>query len=172
MHIRRLTAADAPAFQSLRLAAMLDAPDAFLSSHAEEKDMALADIEARLAGAPDRVVLGAFAGDTLLGVVGVARESRVKLAHKVHVWGMAVAADARGRGLGRALMGAALAHARGLPGVAKVTLSADAANVPAIALYESLGFVVYSREQDAVRVDGVSGDDLMMHLRLDAAAAP
>jgi RimJ/RimL family protein N-acetyltransferase len=41
----------------------------------------------------------------------------------------------------------------------------DSANVAAIALYESLGFVVFAREADAVRLDGQSRDELQMHLR-------
>ncbi len=50
----------------------------------------------------------------------------------------------------------------------KVTLSVDSANVAAIALYESLGFVVFAREADAVRLDGQPRDDLQMHLRFEA----
>jgi len=90
-------------------------------------------------------------------------------AHKAQVWGMYVAERARGHGVARELLLAALATARATPGVAKVTLSVDSQNVAAIALYESLGFVVFAREADAVRLDGQSRDDLQMHLRLDTA---
>ena len=47
--------------------------------------------------------------------------------------------------------------------------SVDAANVAAIALYESLGFLVFSREQDATRLAGASRDELQMHLRFAPA---
>ena len=82
---------------------------------------------------------------------------------------MYVAEAARNHGVARDLIGAALAHARATPGIAKVTLSVDSQNVAAIALYESLGFVVFAREADAVRLHGQSRDDLQMHLRFDAA---
>jgi ribosomal protein S18 acetylase RimI-like enzyme len=169
MNIRRLSASDAPAFRALRLAALLDTPEAFVTSHEEEKDQPLTYFATRLAEHPGHAVFGAFDGDTLLGIAGLSRETLLQLAHKGHIWGMYVAQAARGRGVARDLLLAALAHARATAGVAKVTLSVDSANVAAIALYESLGFVVFAREADAVRLHGQSRDDLQMHLRFAAA---
>ena len=169
MNIRRLSTADATRFRALRLAALLDKPEAFVISHVEERDLPLSHFETRLAERPGHVVFGAFDGDTLVGMAGLARETLMQVAHKVNVWGMYVTEAARGHGVARELLQAALAHARDTPGVAKVTLSVDSQNVAAIALYESLGFVVFAREADAVRLHGQSRDDLQMHLRFDPA---
>ena len=166
MHIRRLVPADAAVFQAVRLAALLDTPSAFASNHAEEKDTPLEAIARRLEAREDAAVFGAFEGDALVGMVGLRREERMNLAHKGHLWGVYVAPSARGHGLARDLMLAALAFARGVPGMAKVNLVVDAANVPAIALYESLGFVVFGRESDAMRLGAQKRDELQMSLKL------
>jgi len=166
MDIRLLAAADAAAFQRLRLAALLDTPAAFAASHAEEKDAPLEQVGRRIEARDGRGVLGAFEGGQLLGIVGLGREARPKFAHKGYVWGMYVAPAARGLGLARELMEALIALARATPGLTKLDLVADSANVAAIALYESLGFVVWGREQDAMRLDGQPRDDLHMGLRL------
>ena len=60
MHIRRLTPADAAAFQELRLAALQESPTAFGSSYEEEREFSQAFIEERLAAKPDRGTFGAF----------------------------------------------------------------------------------------------------------------
>ncbi len=171
MNIRRLSASDAAAFQALRLAALLDTPEAFAASHDEESGLPLEVVAARLVERPGQAIFGAFDGGTLAGIVGLARETGVKMAHKGHIWGMYVSVAARGRGAARALMQAALAHARATPGIAKVTLHVDAANRAAIALYESLGFVVFAREADAMRLGDQQRDDLQMHLRFAPAAS-
>jgi ribosomal protein S18 acetylase RimI-like enzyme len=168
MNIRRLSPSDATAFRALRLSALLDTPESFVASHEEEKDRPLAYFEERLLQRPGHAVFGAFADDALVGLAGLARETALQLAHKCNLWGMYVAPSARGHGVARDLLQSALAHARATPGVAKVTLSVDSQNVAAIALYESLGFVVFAREADAVRLHGQSRDDLQMHLRFDA----
>jgi RimJ/RimL family protein N-acetyltransferase len=167
--IRLLTAADAAAFQRLRLAALLDTPASFASSHDEEKDTPLEDVARRLVPRPGHGVLGAFDGETLVGMAGLGTDGRAKFVHKGVIWGMYVAPQARGQGLARELMIALIALARATPGFAKLDLVADSMNVAAIALYESLGFVVWGREQDAMRFDGESRDDLHMALHLGAA---
>ncbi len=63
----------------------------------------------------------------------------------VKVGRVCVLAAQRGQGLGAALMRAAVATARGLPGVARVKLGAQ---THALGFYERLGFAAYGPEFD------------------------
>jgi ribosomal protein S18 acetylase RimI-like enzyme len=110
-------------------------------------------------------VLGAFssAQGVLSGTVGLMRETRHKERHKGYVFGMYVADEAAGRGIGRALLSALLARAALVDGLRQVMLLVTSANVSACALYASLGFRVYGTEPDSMCIDGVYYDaDLMV----------
>lgn len=159
MTIRRLLAADAQAFQTLRLAGLRECPSAFSSSYEEECDTPMGVIEERLA---TRTMFGAFDGPWMTGMVGVGRESMRNWRHKAYIRAMYVAPTHRGQGLGRQLMEHAFAFAAAMPGVAKVTLEVTVGQDAAIALYESLGYVPYGREARALLIDGVYYDEIRM----------
>ena len=160
--IRVLGAADAAAFQALRLAGLQECPAAFASSFEEESGRELPAVAERLAPQGDRAVFGAFDGGELVGLVGLMREGHRKLAHKAFIWGMYVAPAARQRGIGRRLVGAALSFAESQLRVRQVTLGVNAANPAAIALYERMGFKAFGREPCFMLVDGVPQDELQM----------
>jgi putative acetyltransferase len=77
--------------------------------------------------------------------------------------GMGVLASHRGRGIGRQLLAATLAHARA-SGITRVELEVRADNVGAIRLYERLGFVHEGRKRHGMRFDGAYFDSLSMGL--------
>lgn len=156
--IRRLREEDLEAYVTLRRASLLDTPLAFAAS--PESDFVSTVDAARQA-----LIFGAFDGDAIVGCVGLIRDRHPKAAHKAHVWGMYVAPSHRGRGVGRALLEFAIAHARSL-GVEWLHLGVtDAAN-EARRLYERAGFVAWGREPDALRHAGVSVDEQRMALDL------
>ena len=164
MNIRRLTALDAAAFQALRLAGLRDEPSAFGSSYEEERGLPLADVESRLVPLADRGVFGAFERESLVGVVALGREGMNKLAHKAFVWGLYVAPQSRGKGLGRGLLAQAVALARSVPDLRQVNLCVNSGNVSAVRLYESLGFKAFGHEPGAMLIDGELHDETHMYL--------
>ena len=87
-----------------------------------------------------------------------------------HVHVLAVADEARRRGLGAALLGAALAEAS-VAGLARVHLQLRASNLGALALYRRFGFAALGRRP---RYYGGGEDALLLSLELAAgvAAAP
>ncbi|WP_353193698.1 GNAT family N-acetyltransferase [Pandoraea pnomenusa] len=162
--VRRLVPTDALAFQALRLAGLQAHPEAFGSSYEEEKDWPVERVREWLTARPDSGVFGAFESERLVGVLGLARAQRPKYAHVGFLWGMYVASGATGRGVGRALVDAALALARAQPNLRHVTLQVSADNRAAIALYQSFGFVEIGREPDAMRIGEAFQDELRMYL--------
>jgi RimJ/RimL family protein N-acetyltransferase len=172
--IRPLEAADTAAFQALRLRGLRESPEAFGSTYEEEAGVPVGEVAARLArgaGGED-VVFGAVDGEgVLVGVAGLRRDSHRKARHRAHVWGMYVAPEARGRGLGRALLESLIAHARTLTGVERLTLSVVPENHAARSLYLRLGFVAYGLEPEAYCLDGEYWDSEHMALVLRSPAA-
>lgn len=164
MHLRRLVSSDAPAFRALRQRVLAEEPYAFTPTPAEEASVPLAHTEARLAeGRTTGGVIGAFDADgSLVAIVGVERETRAKRAHAASLRSVYVGPEARGHGLGERIVGAALAFASSMPGVAHVTLGVIETNTDALRLYERLGFAVVGRDPDYLRVDGRS----LAHLTL------
>ena len=170
MEIRLLTAADAPEVRALRLRALRENPEAFGSTLAEEVDRPLEATAARLADPAAGFVLGASLapGGPIVGVVGCYREAARKRRHVGVVWGMFVAPEARGRGVGRALLDAAVVRAAGWSGLEQLALTVVPENAAARALYVARGFRPFGLAPRALREDGRYYD--LEHLWLPLAA--
>ncbi len=168
--VRLLTPDDAAAFRELRLLGLHESPRAFGSSFEEEQALSVEWFAARLGQSlpeSENAVLGAWLGQRLAGVAGVRREPYRKAAHKAVIWGVYVRPDVRRRGLGRTLVGAAIAVATSWPGVEQINLSVATANVAAVQLYESFDFVAYGIEPRALKIDGEYVDETLMSRWLD-----
>ena len=159
--IRPLTSKDAAAFQVLRLRSLRESPEAFGSSYDEEVSRPLTAVGERLEAALTphaRVVFGALADGTLIGVVGCAQESRVKTRHKAVIWGMYVTAAHRATGTGAALLQALLDHVRATTEVRSVHLTVARSQRSAQNLYSRFGFRI-SEEKPTTPCGGNLPDD-------------
>lgn len=161
MDLRRLGSDDAERFNDLRLEGLRDSPSAFGSSFEEEADRPLTEVAGRLDD-PHNFVVAADDGERLMGVVGLRRYSHLKEKHKAFLWGMYLRPAARGQGLARRLVQAALDHATALEGLRQVNLCVEAGNAPAITLYRSFGFEPYGVERHALVVEGKGYDEMHM----------
>ena len=165
MEYRRLTSADAPAYNELRCEMLRGHPDAFGDSLEEHLARGLAEVERRLGAGEDSQVFGAFLYGQLVGAAGFFRESHNKARHIATIWGVYTRPHARGHGVSAALIKLALNTLRGL-GVDLVQLDVGSHNVQARRTYESLGFVKTGVWPRALRVDGVDYDEDHMVLDL------
>ena len=82
-------------------------------------------------------------------------------AHVRQILGFAVAEEARGKGIGRALVRAAVDEAR-RQGARRITLRVLGHNIPARTLYVSEGFVVEGVLPGEFFLDGAYVDDVLM----------
>ncbi|HSD48929.1 MAG TPA: diaminopimelate decarboxylase [Actinomycetota bacterium] len=109
---------------------------------------------------PNEAFLLAAEDDRIVGWISIAREPFAVIRH-VATFGMAVAADRRGRGIGAALLAEALRWAREV-GVEKVELSVFPENRPALLLYRRFGFVEEGRLRRHSRKSYGDVDEILM----------
>lgn len=120
----------------------------------------------------------------LLAVAAVLREAPIKRRHIAKIWGVYVTPSARGRGLAKLVVQGAIDAARawgegdaqaggkqsvgngGGVRVEQVQLSVSETAPVARAVYESLGFVTWGIEPDALRVGGDGRGEAERHMVL------
>jgi GNAT superfamily N-acetyltransferase len=168
LQVRVLTAEDAPAYQAVRLRGLQEHPEAFASSYEEEARMSPEQFVQRLTN-PEAVAFGAFGDESLLGVVTLLRSTRVKTRHRAAIVAMYVVPEARGRGIGKRLIQAAIEEARRHDEIIDVVLSYTVGNESARALYLSMGFQPYAVEPRFIHIDGQFYDGEWMILPLKEA---
>ena len=164
-NIRRLTAADASALVALRREALEAEPLAFAASPADDAGLVIESVRAFLGDHETQAVFGQFDGTDLIGMIGLVKAAKVKQRHKATIWGMYVQPHGRNRGVGRALVRAAIEQAR-LWGLDQLQLSVTEAAPAAKRLYEAEGFRPWGRESRALHWNGRFVDEyhLVLHL--------
>ena len=165
MILRQLTVEDGAITWQLRLRALQDNPEAFGGTYEETIARGFDNYIQRLRGINDSFWLGAFE-EQLIGMVGFFREEGLKDRHKGFIIGMYVTPEARGKGVGKALLIEAIAHARKIADLDQLHLAVVVTNEAARTLYRQLGFTVYGIEPRALKKDGQYWDEELMILKL------
>lgn len=115
--------------------------------------------------------LVAVVGGVVAGTGRIQRHTAQRVRHCAGL-GLAVHPKYQGLGLGRAIMQGLIDWCASA-GVNRVELNVLARNARAIALYESLGFVIEGRRRRCIRFEnGDEEEDLMMGLLIDEQKSP
>lgn len=169
-HVRPLGNADVDAFRRVRLEALRLHPEAFGSAYEDEAQLDRAVFAERLATARF-TRFGGFAGDDLVGLVGLQIRAGAKERHKGHLFSMYVDAAHRRSGLSEQLVKAVIAGARD-GGALLVHLSVSSNNTNAKRFYRRMGFTVYGVERRSLKVGDQFLDEDLMVLHLDDFREP
>jgi RimJ/RimL family protein N-acetyltransferase len=110
---------------------------------------------------------GIFDGEQLVGSADVAGSELFTGLHRVML-GIAILRTHRGQGLGRRLLGEVIVWCGAQPSIDWLDLGVFADNLPAQALFRSVGFQEIGRTDDCWRIDGHRVDEISMTLWVGA----
>jgi RimJ/RimL family protein N-acetyltransferase len=172
MHVALLKAPDAMQYRKLMLQAYELAADAFTSTAAEREAEPESFWVKRIADPSGMsAAFGAFEGQELVGTVALEFSAKPKTKHKALLIGMYVSPKARGTGAGRALLEAAVEHARARQGMLLLTLTVTEGNTAATSLYTRAGFQPFGVEPMAILTPGGYKAKVHMWLALERYAS-
>lgn len=111
---------------------------------------------------PNHLILVAVLGGEIIGMLDFSNGHRQRIAHTGE-FGMSVAKDFRGQGIGSLLLSALFEWATNNKTIEKINLSVHSNNERAIALYKKMGFEIEGvRKKDLKYKDGQYIDTVVM----------
>jgi ribosomal protein S18 acetylase RimI-like enzyme len=151
--------------RAIRLEALRSEPAAYSSSY--EETLARSDEHWQQRLASDHSVhLLARAQSRPIGMVGGYLGSDEGDESVAVVFGMYIAREYRGRGIGRLLLSSLIDRLSAFPQISTIRLGVTETQDPARALYESMGFQVIGKTEEGIVVDDRQVDELVMELRV------
>jgi RimJ/RimL family protein N-acetyltransferase len=159
--VRQLTATDLESFREVRLEGLRLNPEAFGSTFEDEQS---APLEKYSGWLTTSAVFGAYQNSQLVGTASFTQLSGLKDSHKGLLRAMYVRPVARRSGASRELVQTIIGHAR--PKVEQLQLAVVSTNLPALRLYQSVGFRQYGLEKNALKHNGLYSDEILMFLDL------
>lgn len=158
-----------PLYKALRLRALRDHPDAFMETPEAFEARSVEAISERMRESQSCggfTLIAQHPERGLVGTASLAVGATPKDKHRGVVWGVYVAPEARGMGVGRLLLKDLINRASETSGLRNIHLSVVSSNQSAFRLYESLGFTEYGFDVDALYVNGEFLSEALMSMDL------
>jgi ribosomal protein S18 acetylase RimI-like enzyme len=170
LEIREIDSSLVPQYRDLRLRGLQEHPEAFGESSNDFALRTLQDIQSKLENSKSKggFIIGAFAGDQIVGTVALGRQDGAKSQHRAILWGMYVLPEFRNQQVGSQLLQHLIAKAKNLTELLQIHLAVTVSNVSAFKLYERFGFKTYGTDPRALKVDSIYFDEYLMVLGLRA----
>jgi RimJ/RimL family protein N-acetyltransferase len=168
-HLRLLTGRDGPEFQRLRLQALEDAAEAFLSSWETESRTHEGAFAGELDYAyspPHFGYYGLFNEERLVGFCQIGRSYLEKQNHVAFIYNLFVDPAYRGQGYARRLVSEVLDQVTTHEGIEAVFLSCAAKNKVGLKFYGSLGFQRCGVKRRSIKWQGEYDDEVEMIWRV------
>ncbi len=168
MEIRTLTTEDLDGYLHVWGRALNEDPTFFAASAADPDMLNRAAAFQRLAQSiPYNPHFGAFVDGQQIGLTSLLYvQQREKVRHRMQLHQVYVAQEMRGRGIAKALLHTAIAHARTLPEAEEIYLAVTVGNEAARQLYVQSGFKTAYIDRGYLKVDEAYYDLEWMGLRL------
>jgi ribosomal protein S18 acetylase RimI-like enzyme len=165
VEIRLFTEQDAQVLWDLRMLALETDPWSFVDSPEELRTISVEEFATRLrSDNAENFIVGAFEQRTPVGMVGCYQEVPLKRRHKAWIWGVFVKPAARGRGIAKSLMQAAIQRAKAIDGVDIIMLTVSVDQQAPRKLYEALGFRSIGVEPKGIKIGNQHHDEEHMVL--------
>ena len=139
--IRRIRSGEGPALRDVRLRALRTDPDAFAATHDQASsrfDHVWEDLAATASAGDQEIIFLVEGDEEVIGMVGAFARDEEPATRQLY--GMWVAPEARGSGVGASMVEAVIEWSRA-GGADEVKLWVVESNLPAVRLYQKAGFV-------------------------------
>ncbi len=167
--IRLLNLNDIDAYQKLRALSLQLNPLSFGTAYEERRSKE--NIQEIWANAKEEnyFIFGYFdenqTSKLLIGFMGCVRIPKIKMRHKMEIWGVFVHPDYREKGIGGQLLESCIEKIKRIEGVEKINLTVSSPSIGALKLYQKMGFVEFGREENSMIWEGKRITTIYMSLK-------
>ncbi len=146
---RKIRSDESPEYRRVRLECLKTVPEVFGTVYEDEVGKAKLYFEELIEqNSAEAIFFGAFDGDNLIGTAGFVRGERTKTRHLGEIVGMYVNPDFLGQKVGENLLRVLAKAVFELNSIEQIYLTVIADNVPAVRLYEKIGFESFGIQEN------------------------